>query len=262
MIQLTQSKIVTWQRCKRCFQLQYVDGNDWPKEPISADLSAVMEQGEIFHMLAAQSYLLEDSFAFDSAELEDPIGRWWEQFQTQKPQPKQGQKVRIESTLTAGITPHVKLLGRLDLLFLGGDELAIFDWKTGKSRSENDLKSDWQTRIYLALLAQSRPILGLESLPFKALSITYWYPRDPQNPVKIQYDEAWHETNWGELLKIATEIENQLRSAQESPTFASRLPGCNRCMPQAASSGESKEAPQTAEDEPFALAEFEVHPDL
>lgn len=266
MLQLSQTKIGTWQACKRKFQLRYVTGHEWPQPPFPADASAVIEQGEIFHMLAAQSYLLGDGFAFDPADLEPPVDQWWEAFQTGRPMPKKGQTVRVESTLTASLSQQIKLIGRLDLLFIGENGLEIFDWKTGNPRRETDLRLDWQTRIYLALLYQSRAILGADGVSADQLSITYWYPRDPQKSVKISYDEAWHATNWAEMSTLSAQIETDLEQSQQPWPLTNNLKLCSNCgfnvicgrEPGPSTEIEPQDEDASSEQSP----EIEVHPDL
>ncbi len=270
MLQLSQSKISTWETCQRKFQLRYIDRSDWPEPPHSADISAVMEQGEIFHMLAAQSYNLGDLFQFDAAELASPIDVWWQAFQQHRPIPKKGVQHRVESTLSATLTDQIKLVGRLDLLFLSEDRLEIFDWKTGKPRTHGDLKQDWQTRIYLALLYQSRALLGNESLSAEQLSITYWYTRDPQKSVKISYSEAWHAENWAELNALASQMGDRINSDQLNWPLTPHLKACSRC-PFNILCGREPEEEVTeepafeilADDERIPAApEIVIHPDI
>lgn len=272
MLQLSQSKISTWKTCERKFQLRYVDRHDWPEPPNSADSSAAMEQGEIFHMLAAQSYSLEDSFRFDAAELDSPIDAWWQAFQQDRPVPNQGVQQRVESTLTATLTDQIKLVGRLDLLFANEQKLEIFDWKTGRPRTHADLKQDWQTRIYLALLYQSRELLGNESIPAEQLSITYWYTRDPQKSVKISYSDEWHIENWAELNKLADQMGKRISSEDGAWPLTSNLKACNHCPFNVLCDREPDLEDQSDlvilsailnedELEPFA-PEIEIHPDM
>ncbi len=265
MIQLSQSKINTWQQCQRKFQLRYVAGQGWPEPPFAAETTSVMEQGELFHSLAAQSYLLGDSFVFDPADLEEPVAEWWSRFSIEKPQPKKGQRVRVEATLTANVTAKIKLVGRLDLLMVGDNRLEIFDWKTGRPRRESDLRNDWQTRIYLALLYQSRQILDVAGIEAEALSITYWYPREPQKSVTIRYSEAWHAENWAELLQLAGEIESRLEQPESVWPLTSQLATCGRCPFNAICGREPEAEPEeeAAEEESAELVpELTIHPDL
>ncbi len=263
MIQLSQTKITTWQQCERKFQLRYIARQGWPEPPFALDLAAVMEQGEAFHMLAAQSYLMGDGFAFDPADLEEPVAGWWRNFIDNRPIPKKGQTARVEATLTANLTDKIKLVGRLDVLFLGKNKLEVFDWKTGKPRRESDLKADWQTRIYLALLYQSRQILGAPELAAEDVSITYWYPREPKKSVTIRYSEAWHAENWAELLKLAQQMEAKLERPDEVWPLTTHLATCGRCPFNAICGRKPEAEPESTGEEAIdSVPELSIHPDL
>lgn len=263
MIQLSQTRITTWQQCQRKFQLRYVAKQGWPEPPFATDLAAVMEQGEVFHMLAAQSYLMRDSFAFDPADLEEPVASWWSNFVEERPIPKKGQTARVEATLTANLTGKIKLVGRIDLLFLGDNRLEIFDWKTGKPRRESDLKADWQTRIYLALLYQSRQILGVPELAAEDVSMTYWYPREPKKSVTIRYSESWHAENWAELLELAKQMEAKLEQPEAVWPLTTNLATCGRCPFNAICGRKPEAEPESIVEEVVdPLTELTVHPDL
>lgn len=231
MIQLSQSKIAIWQTCERKFQLRYVEKNEWPIEPFAEESTKAMEAGEIFHMLAAQKILLGSQFEAPLNRLEAPLDSWWGNFENSvaKLMPRPSKSFRVETSLAAQVNSQVKLFGRIDLLVAEDYTLEIFDWKTGRPRSQPDLEQDWQTRIYMALLYQSRQALCGSNISAEQLSMTYWYAQDPERSVKIRFDEAWHVQNWVELVGLAGKISDRASSSATIWPLTNDLNACGRC---------------------------------
>ncbi|MFK7801733.1 MAG: PD-(D/E)XK nuclease family protein [Anaerolineae bacterium] len=273
MIQLSQSKLAVWQTCKRKFQLRYVEKSEWPLEPFAEESTQAMEMGEMFHMLVAQHMMLGSEFAVSTDQLGPPLNSWWLNFLETIPtlvSIRSADRFRVETSLAAPINEQFKLFGRIDLLVTNEDSIEIFDWKTGRPRSKIDLEEDWQTRIYLALLYQSRLSLGL-NIAADQLSMTYWYAREPKNSVKIFFNEDWHKKNWDELVAVANKISDQLDSNQTIWSLTDDKNVCGRCAFSALCGREPAnqlndsadfEELEIEELSDFELADTVVHPDI
>lgn len=208
---LSRTKLATFLTCQRRFQLRYVARRPWPELPLPEADEERLGRGQQFHQLLHRHFL---GLPVESAAIADRAVRgWWLTFEKYKPALPHGRTLP-ELTLTVPIGEHL-LHGRFDLLVIGkenGRPLAhIFDWKTGRPQEETDLRHEWQTRLYLALLAEGGQALwGEEEVALEQISITYWYVNEPDKPRTIRYDQAWHSRNWAEIQAIVSQIEAQL----------------------------------------------------
>jgi PD-(D/E)XK nuclease superfamily len=117
-----------------------------------------------------------------------------------------------------------------DLLILQPDRADIIDWKTYPlPRSKKDLDLEWQTRLYLYLLAETS-----EYLP-KQIAFTYWFIQSTPQPksVKIGYTLKQHRQTKADLLALLSKLTNWLdayRAHQEPfPQVAASTGLCEHC---------------------------------
>lgn len=201
---LSRYKIRSFMACPRQFQLRTLRRLPWPAPPLDERSETVRARGEQFHRLLERHFLNLPvrPQAIDDAE----VRRWWLLFQNSGLRLPDGQ-LHPERSLTIPVGRHL-LNGRFDLL-ITSSTAHIFDWKTGRPRDEAELRRDWQTRLYLALLAEGGPALGH---PFRAeqIAITYWYVADHTTPRTIRYNEAWHKQNWADIQAIVAQIDDRL----------------------------------------------------
>jgi hypothetical protein len=130
-------------------------------------------------------------------------------------------------TLTVPIG-GLSLTGRFDLLVVNDEGVHVFDWKTyGRARSTEELRRDLQSKIYLALAAESGNVLDRELRP-EEVTLTYWFATDPPLTVEITYGRREHFENWSYLKSIANEIESRLESKDPWP-LTDELEECSRC---------------------------------
>jgi MoaA/NifB/PqqE/SkfB family radical SAM enzyme len=153
---------------------------------------------------------------------------WWWSFQNSNLSWPNG-RTRPELTLTIPVGEHL-LNGRFDLLITDNQNAHIFDWKTGKPRPVGHLRHDWQTRLYLAMIAESGDALGQRYVP-DDIAITYWYVAEPDEPRTIHYSQSWHEQNWGEIWQLVDQIEAEL--VQDSWPLTEDWNHCRVCAYQA-----------------------------
>ena len=232
-ITLSRSKITAFLNCQRQFQLRYLDQIAWPSVPLSEQMETAVSRGHRFHQLIEQSFL-----GLPTSTRDPHLKRWWSRFEKFQNTLPQGENL-TETTMTIPLplpnssNRNYLLNGRFDLLIIGqenGQPFAhIFDWKTGKPKSESELKQDWQTRLYLAMLAEGGSALSAKKQPLSPNQIrfTYWYVDEPDQPRTIHYSQTAHDENWADLQQIAQQI-NQLDNTEIWP-LTDDLQQCRRC---------------------------------
>jgi hypothetical protein len=206
---LDQTALATFEVCPRRFQLRYLEHLPWPASPLDRQQSLAVERGRRFHRLLERHFL---GLPVDKEAIDDDVVRdWWQRFTNSNlgiPDGKRWPEHRL--TIPAGDT---FLNGRFDLLVLGEEDgkpfARIFDWKTSHPQSAADLQSTWQTRLYLALVAESGRALFPEgpSLTPDRISLTYWYPREAEQPRVLSYSEAEHQKNWFAIQELVATIQ-------------------------------------------------------
>lgn len=94
-----------------------------------------------------------------------------------------------------------------DLLILDDKRGQILDWKTYlQPQNEQKLRNNWQTRLYLYLLAETSDYLP------EQLSLTYWFVKIPHNPqcLTIQYSQKLHQKNQEDLEHLLAQLDSYL----------------------------------------------------
>jgi hypothetical protein len=277
---LSRHKLVTFLACQRRFQLRYRKELPWPAMPLGERAEAALTRGQQFHQLLERYFL---GLAVDDADIKDvELGRWWSLFKRHEPALFKNRGMQLangrylpEHRLTIPIDGHL-LAARFDLLVVGQDEASgeaavhVFDWKTGHPQAEAELRQDWQTRLYLAMMAegggalledgrsQQRPFLNPDNL-----DITYWYVSDAATPRTIRYNQAWHDRNWAELQATVAQIEQQLR--QNDWPLTDDWSHCRMCAYQiycGRQEAGTADLPIDSEADDSAQQELQLEPDL
>jgi hypothetical protein len=117
-----------------------------------------------------------------------------------------------------------------DLLILQPEQADIIDWKTYPlPRSKKDLDLEWQTRLYLYLLAETS-----EYLP-KQIAFTYWFIQSTPKPksVKISYTLKQHRQTKTDLQVLLDKLTNWLEAYRADrepfPQVAASTGLCQHC---------------------------------
>jgi hypothetical protein len=185
-MRLAQGALKLLVECPRRFQYGVLEQGEGVTSP---ELQQRLDWGKQFHQAVEQWEL-----GLEVGEgLEEPLTVWWRAFQGIQGQLEllgsgEGaidRAVELEQTLLVG--PFV-LVGVYDLLLMGEVGAEIMDWKTyGKPEEVEDLRQDWQTRLYLYLLAENSGIAP------EHLAMTYWFlgGKQPQS-WRLAYDAAQH----------------------------------------------------------------------
>lgn len=230
---LSGSNLLTFLTCRRRFQLRVLEHLAWPDLTLDIKQQAAVYQGQYFHRILERHFL-----GLPVIESEIPnkqLLNWWQQFEQHGPTIPEGRRLP-EIRLTVPVGSHY-LVGRFDLVVIethaGGPRAHIFDWKTSRPRSISELQSDWQTRLYLAMMAESGQALIENGRLLEAdqITLTYWYTNDPDLPPQITYSQKQHEQNWNEICAIVDDIEDCLQQSQWPLT--ANWSHCRKCAYQA-----------------------------
>ncbi|MEM7112930.1 MAG: PD-(D/E)XK nuclease family protein [Chloroflexota bacterium] len=236
-ISLSRFKLTTFLECQRRFQLRFLERLAWPLEPLSETVERSMARGQAFHQLLERHFL---GLPVNVAALADGrLREWWfalQQSGIQLPNGRYLPELDLTTPLLQTEEGMFLLNGRFDLLIVGTENNTpfahLFDWKTGLPRPESELRHDWQTRLYLAMLAESgSAILGTPALSPDQIAITYWYVSEPDEPRTIRYSQAQHDTNWADLQAIAAQISTA--HASNDWPLTDNLTYCRHCAYQA-----------------------------
>ena len=114
-----------------------------------------------------------------------------------------------------------------DLLIAGTETAKIFDWKTyRKAQSKYKLENNWQTRLYLYILAETSPYSP------EQISMTYWFVKsaNPQS-LTFTYSDAQHAKTKKDLTNLLNNLERWLAAEPlQNATFPHR-PNCESNCP-------------------------------
>lgn len=211
---LSQYKLANFLACQRRFQLRTLRRLPWPAPPLPERTEQLLQQGQDFHQLLERHFL---GLTITSATIPDSrVRQWWQAFAAHAPVKNLPANVRYlpETGLTVPLGHHL-LYGRFDLLIIGEDTqnqpfAHVFDWKTGRPATADELNGRWQTRLYLALLAEGGSAFWPQTVQLtpEQISLTYWYVQDAETPVTIGYNTAAHQANWAELQQIAARLDD------------------------------------------------------
>ena len=227
MLTLSRGRLQTFLACQRKFQLRHVEQVAWPTLREAGESAELIAKGEQFHQLLHRHFLGMATPPEVLNELPEEVQGWWRTFAQHGPKLQAGQRPLPELTLTVGVG-GLSLLARFDLLVVGEDFVRIYDWKTGKPRSETALRQDWQTRLYMALAVAGGQAFQRPHLAPEQVQMTYWYAQRPRESITLRYSTAEHERNWGEIQALVGQIEGQLDQTGRWP-LTDNLATCQTC---------------------------------
>jgi len=102
---------------------------------------------------------------------------------------------------------------------VGDRKAQILDWKTHQvAIAAEKLKTNWQTRLYLYLLAKTTNYAP------EQLSMTYWFANTAESVI-IPYSQAEYVSTETQLKQILTEVYQ----ANNYPKLPLSSPNCNYC---------------------------------
>lgn len=200
MLRLSQRHLKILETCPRQFEYIYFDRLTLP---ISPTQQIKTQLGSDFHLLMQQRELglPIDPILARSTQLngwmQAMISTAPELFQSDSQTDRESEQVR---TLTID---HYLLTVIYDLVILQPHRADIIDWKTYPlPKYKKDLDREWQTRLYLYLLAETS-----EYLP-KQISFTYWFIQSAPQPISVQicYTLKQHRQTQTDLLTLLSRL--------------------------------------------------------
>lgn len=200
--------------------------------PSSPELLAAQQWGDRFHLLMQQREmgLPIDPVLQADTELQTCLA----QLQTQAPQlfDTTGEIFRQSEHERSLIFQNYWLTGVYDLLRLWSDQAEIVDWKTYlQPKSLKYLQQDWQTRLYLYVLAETTHYSPPD------ISMTYWFVR-AENPdtktqtpqqVRIAYSDAAHRKTQQDLQRLTQTLTDFLATGNPFPQIPPGSEKCDAC---------------------------------
>lgn len=234
LLNLSQGQLNTFSQCPRKFQYLYLDSLTVPPDP-QQQLS--LAWGSQFHLLMQQRELAlpVETLQAETADLQAAMAALVAAApevlaETTEPPFRQSEHRR-----TLAFDGYL-LTVIYDLLLLSATQGQILDWKTHLvPRNPDRLAQDWQTRLYLYVLAETT------DLSPAALSMTYWFVRcqDPQTQalapqrVVIPYSAPQHDRTRADLTQLLSQLSQTLAAArthdQPFPQVDLSQGLCHRC---------------------------------
>lgn len=226
---LTQGHLKQLETCPRKFQYGYLD--QLPVH-INPDLRQTQEWGTRFHQVMQQRELglSVDPILEADAELAEAVNRMVnaapELFAPQNTRFRQSEHRR---TLAFG---NFLLTVVYDLLLLTPEKAQIIDWKTYlKPQSKRHLERDWQTRLYLYVLAETT------NYQPEQLTMGYWFVRaqDPTTQeirptqVEIAYSTRKHRQTEKDLEQLTTQLTQLFAGDEPFPKVSLAAGRCGNC---------------------------------
>ncbi len=228
-MRLSQGQLKILAECPRKYQHLFLESLTVPPSP---EQLAAQQWGDRFHLLMQQREMglpIDPVLAQDAElqacvstlqaiapELFDTTGETWRQSE-------HGRSLRVGDYWFTVV---------YDLLREWGDRAEIVDWKTYLyPRSREVLQEDWQTRLYLYVLAETSHYSPAQ------LRMTYWFVRT-RNPetqmlepqwVTITYSQRHHKQTHQALLHLCDRLSHLLANDGDFPQVPPDSPQCDRC---------------------------------
>lgn len=210
---ISQGHLNIWETCRRKYQYKFLEALSLPDADL--DSAEKLQLGTKFHLLMQQKELGLDVVALASSDVR--LQTWLTAFEQQPPAMILGDRL-CEHRRTLEVSLHNSendnleqgyfvLTAIYDLLLLGDRQAQILDWKTHqKAITADKLETNWQTQLYLYLLAKTTDYEP------EQISMTYWFANTAQSVI-INYSQTAYEQTEKKLQRILMEIAE----AQEYP---------------------------------------------
>jgi len=227
LMRLSQGQLNLLETCPRRFQHLYFDQLGSPTSPEQQDRQ---NWGSRFHLLMQQREL---GLPIESLVQEDPqLQRWMTSLVSAAPEvliPDPETFRQSEYCLTLNVEGYL-LTVIYDLLIADDQKAQILDWKTyPQPKHRRWLEKDWQTRLYLYVLAETSDFLP------EQISMTYWFVQSQPQPqsLKFPYDRDQHQQTRRDLSHLLAQLTRWLKRYQETgepfPQVAETASYCPDC---------------------------------
>ncbi|MEA5619615.1 PD-(D/E)XK nuclease family protein [Cronbergia sp. UHCC 0137] len=214
LLRLSQGHLNLLTVCPRKFQHTYLEQLTTPADPDHEERQTL---GSRFHLLMQQQEmgLPIDNFLLADDKLQSRMSGFAEAAPEILAPGKDDQSFReSEHYRTLQIQDYL-LTVIYDLLIADQQQAQIFDWKTSRPARAKKLAENWQTRLYLYVLAETTTYLP------ENISMTYWFFQPKGNPqnVKFNYNSQQHEQTRQEINQILVNLTYWLQQYQQNQPF-------------------------------------------
>lgn len=227
---ISQGHLNIWETCRRKYQYSFLEVLSLPEAHL--DRKEKLQLGAKFHLLMQQKELGLDVSALAGSDAQ--LETWLSAFEKQPPAMIAGDRL-CEHRRTLEISDlrlrhddsencdrdqgYFVLTAIYDMVILGDRQAQILDWKTHQAAIPlHTLKANWQTRLYLYLLAQTT------KYDPEQISMTYWFANGAQSVV-ITYSQSEHDQTAARLQQILLEMSQ----AQTYPKLDLHSAICKKC---------------------------------
>ncbi len=229
LLRLSQGQLNLLESCPRKFQNTYLEQLRPPTNPEYEEKQLL---GSRFHLLMQQREmgLKIRSFLQTDSQLES----WMRAFAITAPDiltPADDSETFRESEHLRTLQVENYLLTAIyDLLIADKEKAEILDWKTYRQPpNKRKLQYDWQTRLYMYVLAESSDYLP------ENISMTYWFVQSESKPhsIKFTYSFLQHQQTEKKLTQHLKKLTKWLQAYQQGEQFPQVLEGsktCNYCQ--------------------------------
>ncbi|KJH70577.1 PD-(D/E)XK nuclease family protein [Aliterella atlantica] len=223
-MRLSQGQLNILERCPRQFQHTYLEQLG---SPTNLEQQERLSSGSRFHLLMQQREL---GLPIDALVKEDAqLQRWMNAFAGAASEilsPNSNSNFReSEHCRTLQIEEHL-LTVIYDLLIASDRTCQILDWKTyPKPQNRSKLGQNWQTLLYLYVLAQTS-----EYLP-EQMSMTYWFVQSEDKPQSstFTYNNTQHQQTGQKLNRLLTQLTKWLEHYEQGEPFPQVANGSREC---------------------------------
>jgi len=226
---ISQGHLNIWETCRRRYEYSFLESLSLPDADLNSKEKLLL--GANFHLLMQQQELGLDVSALASSSLQ--LQQWLAAFERQPPEIVAGDRlcehrrtleVLLQNSETSDrVQEHFVLTAIYDLLILGDRQAQILDWKTHQvAINFKKLQTNWQTRLYLYLLAKTTNYAPDQ------LSMTYWFANTAQSVI-IPYSQTEHEQTEKRLQQILMEIAQAFNDSQDYPKLSLYSSACDYC---------------------------------
>ncbi|WP_414551296.1 PD-(D/E)XK nuclease family protein [Anabaena sp. CCY 0017] len=224
LLRLSQGHLNLLETCPRKFQHTYLEQLNTPLNPEHEEHQTL---GSQFHLLMQQR---EMGLPIDSfLEADTQLKSWMSGFTNAAPEilaPTDSQTFRESEHYRILQTQNYLLTVVYDLFIADSQKAQIIDWKTyPKPPNQRKLENNWQTRLYLYVLAETSNYLP------KNISMTYWFVQSegqPQN-ITFNYDDIQHQKTAKKLNQLLKKLTNWLADYQRNQPFTQVPKNSNHC---------------------------------
>jgi CRISPR/Cas system-associated exonuclease Cas4 (RecB family) len=229
LLRLSQAQLNLLETCPRKFQNTYLEQLRPPTKPEYEEKQLL---GSRFHLLMQQREMGLKIRSF--LETDSQLESWMRAFAITAPDiltPANDSEIFRESEHLRTLQVQNYLLSAIyDLLIADKEKAEILDWKTyRRSPNKRKLQNDWQTRLYLYVLAES------SDYPPENISMTYWFVQSESKPhsIKFSYSSLQHQQTEKKLNRHLNNLTKWLQGYQQGEQFPQIPEGsktCNYCQ--------------------------------